>query len=413
MGTKGRSGLMGLAALLALAGAALPAMAGEWDISGSLGFESRFFLTDPQFPGQFEGHQPSLIVEPDIRWESTSGNHQVVLLPFWRIDTRDDERTHVDLREAYWRGIFGDYEVLVGLKKVFWGVTESRHLVDVVNQTDAVEDVDEEDKLGQPMVQLTTIQDWGTLSLFAMSGFRDRNFPGPKGRLRTQPYIDDDTSEFDNPMRHGSVDVALRYANYFGDWDVGLSVFHGLSREPRLRLAPTLDRLVPVYDTITQAGLDIQYTKDAWLWKLEAIGREGQGNPFGAAVAGFEYTLYQIFEKPWDLGLLAEYLYDGRDDFELAAPGDVSDAPPTAFQNDVFAGGRFALNDAQDTALLAGAIADAETGSTAILIEGERRLGDSWFVEIESRLFLAVDEEDALVPFEDDDFVTFRLTRHF
>jgi hypothetical protein len=296
---------------------------------------------------------------------------------------------------------------------VFWGVTESRHLVDIINQTDTLEDIDEEDKLGQPMIKLSTIQDWGALSLFVMSGFRDRTFPGPKGRLRSEPYVDDNASEFDNPNRHGSVDVALRYANYFGDWDVGLSVFHGISREPRFRLSPTADRLIPIYDTITQAGLDIQYTKDAWLWKLEAIGREGQGNPFGAAVAGFEYTLYQILERSWDLGLIAEYLYDGRDDLDFSGPGDTSDSSATAFENDAFAGTRLALNDAQDTSLLVGGIVDAENGSTALFVEGERRLGDSWFLEMESRLFLGVDDEDALAAFADDDFVTLRLTRYF
>ena len=44
--------------------------------------------------------------------------------------------------------------LLVGAAKVFWGTAESRHLVDIINQTDAVEDIDEEDKLGQPMVKV-------------------------------------------------------------------------------------------------------------------------------------------------------------------------------------------------------------------------------------------------------------------
>ncbi|MDD7885073.1 hypothetical protein [Flavivirga sp. 57AJ16] len=37
-------------------------------------------------------------------------------------------------------------------------MTESNHLVDIINQTDAVETFDGEEKLGQPMVQLS----WGT-----------------------------------------------------------------------------------------------------------------------------------------------------------------------------------------------------------------------------------------------------------
>ena len=34
------------------------------------------------------------------------------------------------------------------------------------NQTDGVEDIDSEDKLGQPMVNLTLERDWGALDLY-------------------------------------------------------------------------------------------------------------------------------------------------------------------------------------------------------------------------------------------------------
>ena len=54
----------------------------------------------------------------------------------------------------------------MGIDKVFWGVIESRHLVDYINQTDGVEDVDGEDKLGQPMINLGLQRDWGDLIFF-------------------------------------------------------------------------------------------------------------------------------------------------------------------------------------------------------------------------------------------------------
>ena len=59
----------------------------------------------------------------------------------------------------------------VGVGKVFWGVTESRHLVDVVNQSDFVEDLDGEDKLCQPMLALTLKLVWGTFDLFVLLPF--------------------------------------------------------------------------------------------------------------------------------------------------------------------------------------------------------------------------------------------------
>ncbi|MGI9341402.1 MAG: hypothetical protein ACR2QV_01035, partial [Gammaproteobacteria bacterium] len=161
--------------------------------------------------------------------------------------------------------------------------------------------------------------------------------------------------------------------------------------------------LIPVYDQIAQVGADLQYTRDAMLYKFEGIVREGQGDTFTAAVAGFEYTLYQLRESPLDLGLLFEYLYDGRDE----------SAPLTIYDNDVFAGARVTLNDTQDTAVLIGAVVDVDDRSTLVSIEAERRFGDSWTVELESRWFVNAAPGNLLRSFERDDYLTLRIRRYF
>lgn len=395
--------------------ASVPAEAGEWDIGGDIASELRYFPVSPQFSHQLNHWQPSLAIQPDIRWGSDDSKHQLVVIPYVRLDGRDSQRTHGDLREGYYRYVGdNDWTLLIGAAKVFWGVTESRHLVDIINQTDAVEDIDEEDKLGQPMVKLSFIKEWGQFDLFIMSGFRDRTFPGPDGRLRFALPVDDETTIFEHDDRRKAVDFAARYANYFGDWDVGLSVFHGTSREPRFAMAPASDRFIAVYDRVTQGGIDIQYTSGAGLWKGEAIVRAGQGHTFFAGVAGLEYTLYQIFEQSWDLGLLTEYLYDDRDDGFVTEPfGLTSQTPFTVFQNDVFAGLRLTLNDTQDTSLLTGVTLDADDQSMSMIIEAERRLGENWTLDLESRLFFNADPANITSAFRDDDVLTFRLTRYF
>ncbi|HEX9735991.1 MAG TPA: hypothetical protein VGG06_28855 [Thermoanaerobaculia bacterium] len=70
---------------------------------------------------------------------------------------------------------------------------------------------------------------------------------------------------------------------------------------------------MPFYRVTSQVGVDVQHTRGAWLWKLEALAREGRGASFGAAVACFERTFYQIGGSSADLGVLAEVLWDGRD----------------------------------------------------------------------------------------------------
>ena len=372
-------------------------------VSGEVGIEGRVFVHNPQFAGQMDGLQPSVFGEVDIEWEDADRVHQVTVTPFFRADARDDERSHVDLREAYWRRVGAEVDVLVGLNRVFWGVTESRHLVNVINQIDQVENTDEEDFLGQPMVNLTTQRDFGRFDLFVLPGFRERTFAGPSGRLRAGVPVDDSSATYDSDLEEWHVDVAVRYSHFIGDWDVGTHLFQGTGREPTFSTSSDGTRLIPHYDQITQVGLDLQYTTDAWLWKLEALGRGGQGDAFAATVGGFEYTLFQVADTDADLGFLGEILYDGRD----------GSAPSTAFDNDLFFGTRLALNDVQDTNALLGMVIDWEDATTSLRLEADRRIGDAWRIELESQWLLNVDDGNSLSAFQEDSFVVTRLTRFF
>lgn len=371
----------------------------EWDWSAAIGTELRVFIQDAAYPDQLDTFQPSMTFETELNWRSESGDDELVFLPYARLDSRDTERTHFDLREGYWLHIGDSYDLLVGTSKVFWGVAESRHLVDTINQVDSVEDIDEEDRLGQPMVRLALQRDWGEISGFVLPLFRERTFNGSDGRLRPPLPVDTDRAEVDE-----AVDLALRYSHFFGDWDVGLHVFRGTSREPRFVPAPDGSRFLPFYDLMTQGGVDLQYTTGAWLWKLEVLVRDTELDRFQAAVGGFEYTFFGITETGADLGVLVEYQYDDR---------DIDLSPFTINDNDVFAGTRLALNDAEDSALLAGLIVDAAHGSISGLLEAERRFAENWFVEFESRFFANVADTDFLSAFDRDSFVTFRATRYF
>lgn len=382
-----------------------PVLAAGVDISGSISAESRLFFEKADFPGQPDNFQGGLVFEPELAWDAASGNDQFSFKPFYRLDSNDSSRSHFDIREASWRHVSDDWEILFGVNQVFWGVTESRHLVNVINQVDGVENIDEEDVLGQPMVNLTLYGDWGEFALFYLPYFRERTFPGRDGRLRGPLVVDEDAPIFSGSLQEWRPAVAARYGQAFGPVDLGLSFYHGTGREPTLVPAADFKSLRPVYRIINQAGLDLQYTQGAFLWKLEAIAREGQGKTFFASVAGVEYTFYQVFETVGDLGLLFEYLHDGRSGIG---------APATAFEDDLFFGARFAANDVQDFQLLAGAIIDAGDGTAAVFVEASRRLGQAFRIEIEGRFFLGANAPgNAFFPVRNDSFLTVKLGYFF
>ncbi|MCR4301164.1 MAG: hypothetical protein NUV51_06095 [Sulfuricaulis sp.] len=378
------------------------AMAGEW--SGFVSLEHQGFFHLPLSPEQHRTYF-SVVAQPEYYHRIAGTKDSFTFVPFVRADQHDPERSHADIRELTWIKVGEGHEWRLGIRKLFWGVTESQHLVDIINQTDLVENIDLEEKLGQPMVNFALIRDWGTLNAFVLPGFRERTFPGAEGRLRTSPRVDTEQASYESARQRRHIDYALRWSNSISGWDIGLSQFYGTSREPRL--LPGVDGnglpvLIPRYDLIHQSGLDVQLTEGSWLWKLEAIRRSGQGTTFSAATGGFEYTFTGVFGTVMDLGVIAEYLYDNRDS-----------AAPTPFQNDVMVGLRLTANDVQSSELLVGVIDDRRSAARSFNLEASRRLGAHYKLSLELRAFTGAPATDPVFVWRRDDYLQLELARYF
>ena len=401
-----------IAAVLSLASTSA-GLAQEW--SARVEAEGILYPASPADSRQVH-HSGSIAVGPAWEWESNDRRHLVTFEGFARLDSSDPDRTHADLRVAAWEYAANDWELRVGMRRVFWGVTESQHLVDVINQTDLVESPDGEDKLGQPMVNFALVTGVGTFDAFLMPLFRERTYPGALGRLRFQPRVETDHGGFLGGMRSDRTDLAVRWSHYLGAWDFGLSHFRGTSRDPRLAIGLDADGttpvLLPVYEVVDQTGLDVQMTTGGWLWKLESILRSGQGDRFAALTGGFEYTFGGFLGSVADLGVLIEYSWDERGQADFgAAPGEPLGF--SLFQNDLFVGSRLALNDVGDTAFLAGGLIDLDTGALLMSLEASRRVSDGWTLEIEGRAFAGSSIGEPLYSLRRDDYVRVALVRFF
>jgi len=261
------------------------------------------------------------------------------------------------------------WELRVGIGKVFWGVTEFVHLVDIINQTDLVEDIDGEDKLGQPMVDLSLPMDWGTIDLFILAYFRERTFPGPDGRLRSPLVVDTDNPMYESGAEERHVDFAVRYSQSIGDWEIGLSHFRGTGREPTLLPG----------------------------------SNEGQADDdFFSGAFGFEYTFSGIFNTPADVGVIAEYIRDER-----------GEEATTPFQSDVAIGVRLSFNDPASSEALIGVVQDVESSARLITIEASRRFGSTWKANLELGAFSDIPSDDPLYGLREDDYLRLELAYYF
>ncbi|MGH1542083.1 MAG: hypothetical protein ACRBHB_16775 [Arenicella sp.] len=383
--------------IVAFAALALTPLVGFAEWTHELGMEHQYFFSGPQDPRQ---GNDALSLSYTPQWNESSGNHLFDFQGFARLDFNDSERSHVDINELSWIYTHGDFEFRTGIRKVFWGVTESQHLVDIINQTDAVERVDGEVKLGQPMFNAAWNSSLGQFDVFVLPYFRERTFAGVEGRLRTGLVVDTDNPVYEDEDADTHVDYALRWKHSFDIWDFGLSYFDGTGRDPVLKPDQRSTRLIPHYVQIQQTGLDIQATLDAWLWKLEAIKREAsQAYPeqqFESLAGGFEYTLFNFRDSGADIGLVAEYLYDSRGD-------------EAVFDDYGFIGVRVALNDEQSTDFLIGCGVDR----SLCALEGSRRLNDSLSLSLRANTFSNIEDDSALASQKTDDNLQINLTYYF
>lgn len=367
--------------------------------------EGWWFFEDAQHQEQKQT-SASIAFEPEyfVAWDD--GDQRMVFAPFLRWDLQDDERSHVDVREFYWQRSFKSVELIVGIKRLFWGVTELRHLVDVINQTDRVEDIDGEEKLGQPLIQLTLLKNWGTVDLFVLPYFREQTYPGVSGRPRAPLVVDTNNPVYESSAKQRHLDYSIRWSHILRDWDIGLAYFAGTSREPRLLPSVTTSGqpiLTPHYDQIDQLSLDLQTTKGSWLLKLETIYRNSSVGSSRSATGGFEYSFVGLRSSSVDLGLLVEYLYD-----DGMIPG-----LEAAFDNDIFFGTRLAFNDIQSTQILVGASFDLDQDSKFFSIEASRRIGQSWKGELEVRVFDSTVLTDPFFALRKDNYARVIVSKFF
>jgi hypothetical protein len=381
---------------------------------GTISLDYRYFFEEGLYPDQSRD-DVSVILEPEYSLTWPAG-HFFAFTPYVQVDNRDNERTHVDVRELYGMMVGDSFELSAGVRKIFWGVTESQNLVDIINQQDLVTRGKRTDKLGQPMVNLSILKNWGTVDLFVMPYFRERTFPGEDGRLRTPLAIETDDAEYESGAEETHIDLAIRYSHYIGGLEFGLSLFDGTSRDPDIRgadfvptgnpLQPVVPtKLIPYYYQMTQVGFDGQYIAGAWLLKAEVINRThdlSEIDDYTALTTGFEYTFTGVLDSETDFSILSEWLYDER--------GDES---PTLFENDIMVGARLAFNDVNSTEMLLSFIQDLDESSMVISFEGSRRLTDHWKISVDAYWWFDDGADDLLYLLRNDDFISCNLAYHF
>jgi hypothetical protein len=380
----------------------VPHTASTVQLSGFIEAEARWFpkTSDDGIVRTFFG---SVAAEPKLKI-SASDTQTFTLTGFGRVDTATAARTHVDVREAKYEGRFGAFDMTLGLDRRFWGQLEAGHLVDVINQIDTLEDVDGEDKLGQPLAELKWSGRQASFAIIALPYFRDRLFPQSPDRPNA-PSLVTGKAMRSGTSNHWTPDFAARGTLTAGPVDIALHYFNGLNRAPRL--VPMPGGLAPVYDRMSQVGGDVLAVFGPVRLKAEGYYRSLRNDKMltapnhGGFGVGADYNMAGVFGAG-DVNLLAEFYHDTG-----------GKQATTIFDSDVFVGVRYTGNDISSTEVLGGLLFDTRRSSKLLTIEASRRIAAAFKLSLDVRLPLGVAADDPLSLLRDDGFVQLKAQFHF
>ncbi len=383
---------------VALIVAANPLAGQATDVSGFIGVESLSFTRRGQGPEQINRVVGEFRARSDL---TNTLSYDLRLYGSKNIGGADSGYLDPTVAKLTWHR--GNWEVVLGSDLVFWGVAESRNVVNFVNQRDQIRDIMNDQGLGQQMVALRHFGSSFTVEGFILPGFRELDFGADGRRWGLGMPVDDSRSTFESKSGRWNVDYALRLSGTVDDLEYGLSAFNGTLRQPEFRFDAETSSLIPHYGQGQYFGLDLQYTQGSSLLKFEGnYLASNENEDYLALVYGIEYVLGSAFGMGWETTLFAEHNLDSRD----------NDAP-SVYQNDLFVGTRINFANANDTELRFGTMIDMDYGGILGSIRLNTRLAGQMRLETEYIFVNSDDPSDALDTAQDFDQILVKLQWHF
>jgi hypothetical protein len=316
---------------------------------------------------------------------------------FGRADVYDSQRNRLNIEEAYigWRA--GGWRLRLGAQMLNWTAAEAFHPADIINSRNFDSNVENAEKIGEPMLWGKRKIGPGALSALFMPLRISPQIPGGSSRIGFAPpgfnigealWVGEDGSlSRDSFAPQG----ALRYRQNLGPADISLHAVRHFDRsQPVLVFDATANKFQPLYLPVTQLGGTYQQVLGAFVVKLEGayrsfnnpdratpLGIVSQKN-HGLAAFGLEYGFDQLG------GAETTFIVEGQ---SVLGQNKATRANISLFQRDFLFGLRRAFNDTKSREIFASFIVDTERSNEYLFnISYSQRLTDTYSISTGGRL---------------------------
>lgn len=382
--------------LAALAVFAAPAQA-KTRVLGEIAAEARAFTGD----GDERTEDFNLGAFARGQVKTQRGDWRAKLRFLGRLAAVDPDRNRANVEEAWVSYRNAGWNVRAGVDIVNWSATEAFHPADVLNARNLDSNVENAEKIGEPMVSVERDLGRGGITLYYMPALIDPQIPDSSSRLSfldpglgggAPLWADKDGSTSRRSLRHQG---ALRLAQTFGSADLALTaVRHQDRSQPTVFYDPATRLFHPVFHPVTHYGLTYQHALGAWVVKIESAWRDFDGGvrDHGEFAFGLENGWTHAGGAESTVILEGQTMFDANKDQRAAL---------SMFQRDLLLGWRLAFNDAYSTELFASFIFDLERREEYLAnVSFGRRITDFYSVKSGLRFTHAPQKGPAAVGLE-------------
>jgi len=358
---------------------------------GELVLQTRAFTPDNEDVTKDEG----VVLASRLEYSNKGKRVQTQLRVATRIDALDKSRDVLLLEEGFLAAKFGPLRLRVGAQLTNWTTTEAFHPADVLNSRNFDSDVENLEKLGEPMVEARVKVLNGYLSAYYMPlriapiipNVTSRLRPVSKGVELTKPFwIDRDGKVSDRMFGN---QFAVHLSQTLGHADTALHfIQHNDRIEPTVGVDRSNGELHPVYHQLTQVGGTYAQAISSVVLKFEGAYRrfrEPVMNPFGIGKQKDHMFVASGVEYAWTTRKdhLVTVIAEAQ---ALLLANESQRAALNVFQRDGLVGLRYAFNDVVDRQFLVLLIVDLERPQEYVFsARYKQRLSDEWTAEVAAR----------------------------
>jgi len=379
--------------------------------------ESRAF--DPDDVETTEDYSVALTTRLEIKYRPRPV--QIALRGLARLDALDDNRNLVTLEEAFAAYTAGPVTFRLGSQLLNWSATEAFHPADIMNSRNFDSDLENLEKLGEPMaeVQIAFLQ--GSISFYYMPLRITPKVVPNSSRLSFVPravalgdelWMDREGKKSEDTFYPQG---AAYLTQTIGKADIAVHVVdHSDRAQPTITFDPQIMEARPTYHSVTQFGMSYVQVVGSLIFKLEAARRV-----FHDPAPEDPEDILDVVEVPDHeqaaVGLEYGWTTDGGSDATIITEGQMvgirEDAATrrelSPFQGDILFAYRHAFNDLKGREIVAVFISDLERPSEYVVAARYgQRLSDTWSVAGTVRSLRIIDLETI-------NEAEFTLTRNF